>query len=203
MLYGNPTFFSRFSDVNALYIRCRWAQKNSSFDECGGVCGAAQGSILNNDDCTLTFDSTGKLIGSYYPIALMVEDFYTKSSSTPMSSVPIQCLIKIIAQPSCLSKPMISSNLSKCTNIQVGIQFNFTLTIAQGCSGTTINDFFRMPPLYMYKGPLTQVGSSNLWTITETWIPTANQGGSQVYCSIATDRYIAYLFPVTISRISL
>jgi hypothetical protein len=60
-----------------------------------------------------------------------------------------------------------------------------------------MTDVFTMPPLYMYKGNITQVGTSNVWTITETWTPQISQVGSQVYCAIATDRYYMYLIAAT------
>jgi hypothetical protein len=189
MLYGNLMSFSQFSNDDYLYFSCRWAQNTLAFDECGGVCGVASGSTLSTDNCTLTFDSTGKTIGDYYPIALMVEDFYNASSYTPLSSVPLQLLIKIVAVPSCPSKPIVSTILPVCTDISVGVQYNFTLTITEGCSNTSIVDFFRMPPLYMYKSDITQEGTSNVWMVNETWTPTVGQIGSQAYCAIAIDRY--------------
>ncbi|CAF4476610.1 unnamed protein product, partial [Rotaria socialis] len=78
----------------------------------------------------------------------------------------------------CPLQPQISSNLTACTAVQVGQTFTFTLTVVQGCSGTTLVDFFTMPPLYMIKGSIVSVGSIE-WTITETWIPTTTQLGSQ------------------------
>lgn len=109
-----------------------------------------------------------------------------------MSSVPLQFIITIVNTPTCPNKPVINSTLPSCKVIQVGIPFNFTLTITQGCPGTSIIDHFRMPPINMFKGPLTQVGSTNIWTITETWIPTDQQIGSQVYCAVATDRFTSF-----------
>jgi hypothetical protein len=147
----------------------------------------APGSTLENN-CTVIFNSIGKNVGDYYAIAVMVEDFYNDTTTTPLSSVPIQFLVLIVNTIVCSSKPTISSTLPKCSSIQVGVEFNFTLTITQGCPGTTVDDVFTMPPLYMYKGSLTQVGTSNVWTITESWIPDALQLGSQVYCALATDR---------------
>ncbi|CAF4906980.1 unnamed protein product [Rotaria sp. Silwood1] len=174
-------------DADNDVIRCRWAQNTTSLDECGDVCGIAPGSTLNSNDCTLLFDSTGTIVGQYYPITLMVEDFYTASSYSPFSSIPLQFLIKIVSTSNCFIKPTLSSNLSNCTAISVGVQFNFTLTIQQGCSNTTIVDIFRTPPVYMYKSDLTQIGSTNIWIATESWIPTVDQIGSQVYCAMATD----------------
>lgn len=106
-----------------------------------------------------------------------------------MSSVPIQFLITIVSTPVCPKKPVIESTLSECTVIEVGVSFTITLEIKQGCPGTVIVDYFRSPPNNMFKSGLTQIGSSNIWTITEMWIPTSDQIGSQVYCALATDKY--------------
>ena len=119
----------------------------------------------------------------------MVEDFYNESSNTSFSSVSIQFLIEIINTPTCLSKPIISSNLSANTIVQVGISFNFTCNNSIKCPGTTIIDFFRTPPLHMYKSNITFDAVNNISIVTETWTPTNDQIGSQVYCAIATDRY--------------
>jgi hypothetical protein len=120
----------------------------------------------------------------------MVEDFYNSTTDTPFNSVPIQFLIYIVGGTNCTSKPTISSSLPACTPIEVGSQFNFSLTILQGCPGTTITDVFTMPPQNVYKGALTQNGTSNVWILYETWIPTALQLGAQVFCAVATDRYL-------------
>ncbi|CAF4056468.1 unnamed protein product [Rotaria magnacalcarata] len=173
-------------DADGDYTSCRWAQKTGTFDECGDVCQSAPGSTLDGDNCTLTFNSTGTVVGQYYAVALMAEDFYDQSTYTPFSSVPIQFLIHIVGAAVCPLQPQISSNLTACTAVEVGQTFTFTLTVVQGCSGTTLVDFFTMPPLYMIKGSIVSV-ASNEWTITETWTPTAMQLGSQVYCSVATD----------------
>lgn len=161
-------------------------------DECAGVCGTASGSTLDNYGCTLTFNSTGKTVGDYYPIALMVEDFYTASSYPtypPFSSIPLQFLIKIVSKPSCFIKPIINSSLSDCTAVTVGVAFTFTLKIYQGCINTNITDVFRIPPVNMYKSQINSSGSTNVSTMYEIWTPAADQIGSQVYCAVATDRY--------------
>ncbi|CAF4179147.1 unnamed protein product, partial [Adineta steineri] len=174
-------------DADNDFIRCRWANKTSSFDECFSVCQPVSSATLDHDDCVLTFNSTGTKVGEYYAIALMIEDFATLSTPTPFSSVPLQFLITIVSTPVCPLKPTISSTLSPCTAIEVGVQFNYTLSISQGCAGTTVKDLFTMPPLYMYKGNITRVGTTNVWTVTETWTPEISQIGSQVYCALATD----------------
>ena len=119
----------------------------------------------------------------------MVEDFYNQSSNTPFSNVSAQFLIQIVNTPSCLSKPIINSNLSENTILQVGIPFQFTLTIQSTCPAVSIVDFYRIPPLYMQKSNITFDVTNNISTVTETWTPTADQIGSQSYYAMATDRY--------------
>ncbi|UJR07174.1 hypothetical protein I4U23_011462 [Adineta vaga] len=174
-------------DADNDYLLCRWAKNTTTFNECGDVCQMAPGSKLDESTCTVTFNSTGKTVGDFYAIALMVEDFYDATTNTSFSKVPIQFLVEIVSTPVCPLKPIITSTLPKCTPIQVGVQFNFTLTITSGCSGTTIKDVFTMPPLYMYKGNITRVGTTNVWTMVETWTPDSLQLGSQAYCALATD----------------
>ncbi|CAF1276497.1 unnamed protein product [Adineta ricciae] len=174
-------------DADGDYLRCRWGKNTSTINECGSICDSLPGGTIDANNCILTFNSTGKVIGTYYAAAMMVEDFSDSSSTTPFSSVPIQFLIQIVSTPICPLKPTIEMNLANCTAVEVGIQFNFALNVTIGCSGTTITDVNTNPPLYMYKGTLTRIGSTTVWTISQTWIPTSDQLGSQVYCAIATD----------------
>ncbi|CAF1393147.1 unnamed protein product [Adineta ricciae] len=174
-------------DADADYLRCRWSANTSTIDECGLLCEAVPGGTIDSTNCILTFNSSGKTMGSYYVVAMTVEDFSNATSLIPLSSVPIQFLIQIVSTPTCPLKPTISSILPKCTNIEVGVQFRFTLNITVGCFGTNVTDVNTNPPLYMYKGVLRRVGISNIWTIDETWIPASNQLGSQVFCAVATD----------------
>lgn len=77
-------------------LRCRWATDNTpvntnNWDECGSVCSPSlpNGFVLYPNNCTFTFTITAL---NYYAVALQIEDYFTSSSSTPMSSVPIQFL---------------------------------------------------------------------------------------------------------------
>lgn len=159
------------------------------FDECADICGIVPGSTLYEENCTLIFDSTGKQTGDYYAVALMVEDFYNDTNSTALSSVSIQFLIHIVGKPSCYSKPTVSLNSSNNTALLIGTGYSFTFIIKTNCSGVSIVDYYRSPLLNMGKSNLTYDTTNNLWTITETWKPTKDQLGSQIYCAVATDRY--------------
>jgi len=187
------TFSSKknsFSIPNFLFLflnSCRWAEQTSDLDECADVCYAAPGAILNEETCTLTFNSTGKTVGDYFAVTLMVEDYYNSTTEIPYSRVPVQFLIYIAAATACSTKPVITSSLPECSPIEVGVPFNFSLIITQGCSGTTVTDVFTMPPANVFKTSFTRNGTSNIWILTSTWTPISLQLGPQVYCAVATD----------------
>jgi hypothetical protein len=105
----------QMSDANSLDIlRCRWSTNNvapntnaNGYDECGSVCAPTlpTGYQLFGDNCTIVFTLTAV---NYYAVALQIEDFYTSSSTTPMSSVPIQFLFLGRAAPTgCIIAPSI------------------------------------------------------------------------------------------------
>lgn len=75
-------------------LKCRWSTASSNFnnfDECDSVCAPSlpMGYTLFGNNCTLKFTLTTV---AYYAVAFQIEDYYTPSSTTPMSSVPIQFL---------------------------------------------------------------------------------------------------------------
>ncbi len=92
-------------------LRCRWATSNSSswigYDECGSVCSPTLPSFtLYPNNCTLVFSLTVAL--NYTAVALQIEDFYNSTTTTPMSSVPIQFLFYGINAPTgCSTAPSI------------------------------------------------------------------------------------------------
>jgi hypothetical protein len=99
------------ADANSMDIlRCRWSTDNFStinwnnWNECESVCAPTlpTGFQLFADNCTLVFTLTAV---AYYGVALQIEDFYTASSPTPMSSVPIQFLFLGRNAPSGCSIP--------------------------------------------------------------------------------------------------
>jgi hypothetical protein len=102
-------------------LRCRWSTDNSlvntnNYDECGSVCAPTLPSYtLFPDNCTLVFTINTT---NYYAVALQIEDFYTSTSPTPMSSVPIQFLFYGIDAPiGCSTAPSIIGvrpNLGLC-----------------------------------------------------------------------------------------
>ena len=88
-------------------LKCRWSLSGISnyngYDECADVCSGLPGATLHEENCTLVFNLTQA--GKYAAVALQIEDYYPSSSSTPLSSVPIQFLFYGYAAPSGCSTP--------------------------------------------------------------------------------------------------
>lgn len=105
----------QMSDADAQdTLRCRWSTNNVSptnwnnYDECGSVCDPTlpAGTQLFQNNCTLLFTLA---VANYYAVALQIEDFYTPTSPTPMSSVPIQFLFLGRNPPGgCSTRPVIT-----------------------------------------------------------------------------------------------
>ncbi|CAF1047954.1 unnamed protein product [Rotaria sordida] len=177
------------SDVNiGDDVRCRWAvnQGSGSIDECSSICYSSSlpsGTTLSN--CTLSF--TGLVPNTCYPVALQVEDFINKTSTDPMSSVPVQFLICVKTTPSCTILPVIIS-LTDCLNVQVGVTTNFTLYIMNLCnSSATITEVIISQAISsMTVGTLTNsTTNTSLSYISLTWTPQSSQIGTQELCVYA------------------
>ncbi|CAF4563621.1 unnamed protein product [Rotaria socialis] len=95
------------SDQDGDIIRCRWANSSNGVDECSSI--AASG----------------------YAIALMVEDFINSSSTTPLSSAPVQFIVKIITPPSCSILPEVFLTGESYTPVKLtSLLYYKTLTMA-------------------------------------------------------------------------
>ncbi|CAF4262225.1 unnamed protein product [Rotaria socialis] len=125
------------SDPDGDIIRCRWANSLNGVDECSSI--AASG----------------------YAIALMVEDFINSSSTTPLSSAPVQFIVKIITPPSCSILPEVFLTGESYTPVKVNETFISQLLVS----------LTKLTSLLYYK--------------TLTMAPTIYQLGYQVMCTIA------------------
>ena len=92
----------------------------------------------------------------------------------------------------CTLKPLLTSDLTGdgCQGAQVGKNFTMTLTATNRCgSGRNISDIGTLSFPVVIKDPLNRnPTNASLWSMTITWIPTASQVGSQVFCAVAEDR---------------
>ncbi|CAF4550320.1 unnamed protein product [Rotaria sp. Silwood1] len=158
-----------------------------AIDECGDICypnSVPNGTTLTN--CTITF--TGLKAGVWYGIAIQVEDFIDNTSTTPMSSVPVQFLIYVQPQPACSNRPIIFP-LNRCLEVQVGISISFNLSAMNLCNSSVVKlaDIIVSSGITgMTRGNLTNLSTnSSVSYVKFTWTPQINQVGSQQLCTIA------------------
>jgi hypothetical protein len=195
-------------------VRCRWA--DLTLGECGGVCQDAPDpainqfftnmnqtvppATLNSKSCMLTFDGTHPLTVSpgYYAVALQIEDFASTTSTTPLSSVPIQFLIELVNSSSSCSKSCFFTgdrSASGCFATKVGDKYTDRLVAQVGCQLEQITEIqvlglsgnLQVTSLQTIQGTLE-------WYVNLTWIPTTDQQGANVICGMATDSafYVAF-----------
>ncbi|CAF3864382.1 unnamed protein product, partial [Rotaria sp. Silwood1] len=120
-----------------------------------------------------------------------VEDFIDGTSTTPMSSVPVQFLIYVQSQPACSKEPIIIL-LDRCLEVQVGISISFNLSAINLCNqsvATLIDIAVSNGITGMTHDNLIQSSTnSSIYYMTFTWTPQTNQIGSQQLCTIAYTR---------------
>lgn len=108
-----------------------------------------------------------------------------------MSSVPVQFLIYVMPQPSCSKQPIILP-VNGCLEVQVGVSMTFNLYAMNLCSvsvATLAAIVVSSGITGMSAGSLTTLPSNSSFSyVTFTWIPLANQVGSQQLCTIAFTR---------------
>ncbi|CAF4181560.1 unnamed protein product [Rotaria sp. Silwood2] len=157
-----------------------------AIDECGGICypnSLPNGTMLSN--CTLSF--IGLVPGTWYAVAVQVEDFINESSNTPMSSVPVQFLIYVMPQPFCQKPPVIVPFVD-CMEVLTGVSKSFSIYAMTMCDPNDVDiaEFVITSGITgMVVGSLTKsTSNSSLSYRNFTWTPQTNQIGLEELCMI-------------------
>ena len=183
-------------DIDRDIVKCRRAIKNSTYyhiivDECGGICQnlpdaqLITSSNLDNN-CTLIINIS--TVG-YYAIAIQIEDFMPSAPYYPLSSIPLQFVIRGI-NDSCYSPAIIGQNDNDATIIvSPNTLFSTSIIAKTGCNQTKIIKFSSdMLPLGVTSTSSITRHDSMTYSMVFTWTPTVNQiGTTQLYCTIAID----------------
>ena len=184
-------------DIDRDIAECRWAINNSTYyytpkmDECGGICQNLPNAQLItssnlDNNCTLIVNIS--TVG-YYAIAIQIEDFMPSAPYYPLSSIPLQFVIRGI-NDSCYS-PTIIGQIDNGVTIIVSPNTAFSTSIIAktGCNQTKIIKFSAdMSPLGVISTSSITRHDSMTYSMVFTWTPTVNQiGTTQLYCTIAID----------------
>ena len=137
--------------------------------------------------------SYGLAIGDY-AVALQVEDFMSSTDTTPLSSVPVQFVVRIRSFPSspCTSRPELVGD-TPLNGSYFEVPFNtswsatITARVSSSSTATSITEFITASPLGMRKSNLTQYDNPREWQIDVTWTPTESQFGPNIFCYAAMD----------------
>ncbi|XP_063402647.1 uncharacterized protein LOC134686779 [Mytilus trossulus] len=173
-------------DEDGDFVKCRWATNSSGVIECGQACSGLSNSILDEENCTVTYNAMGA--PGWYVVALQIEDFATRQYTNPLSSLPLQFMVYIYSfSTSCDSKPVIETNVADGSVIQIYMNITYQQTIIAS-SLSSIAAINTVSPLGMTKSELLTYGASNNKSyIDVTWIPTETQVGSHIFCYTAFD----------------
>ncbi|CAH1781810.1 unnamed protein product [Owenia fusiformis] len=144
-------------DVDGDDIRCRWAEFERF--ECAGVCNSANAiAQLDYMDCSLRI--SGRLETGFYAAAIMIEDFDDVSSTTPLSSVPVQFLLLVFnSDAGCSSAPTFSTT-TRNEGACVGVTQSFVepITVNTGNARGIITDIDTVSPQGLEKSEVLQRG---------------------------------------------
>ncbi|CAF0805972.1 unnamed protein product [Adineta ricciae] len=171
-------------------LRCRWSNASGNinqYDECGGICMGVPGASLISSNCTIVFTLT--VAYKYAGVALQIEDYYSASSTTPMSSVPLQFLFYGYPTPSgCSIPPTIIGDRPNraCIGTPIGSNVTEYVIVQVGCTGQRIVEFVSTSPIGMKKSAILNP-SAGIYQLILSWIPTADQYGPQSFCAGAVD----------------
>ena len=121
---------------------------------------------------------------------MQVEDFINSTSTTPLSSIPVQFLVQVVSPPSCDYPPQVIANPEpeSCTAVRVGYSVDIQLIATSSCgANTSIVDIFMQAFSGVTGGSLVSINSTTFQKYY-SWTPTASQIGYQLICAMAVDR---------------
>ncbi|XP_048727710.2 uncharacterized protein LOC125645867 [Ostrea edulis] len=176
------------ADDDGDIVRCRWG-RSSPFDECSGICNSFPAAVLHETTCTLDYSSTSNTPG-YYGVAIQIEDFSSISSSTPLSSIPLQFLVEIFdSSIACASAPSFISPTPPdggCYEAVRGITFRIEIRIRTGTDSQQIYEVTTQSPVGVIKSGIHAISQTDYYVML-TWTPTNSQQGSYIICFMAED----------------
>ena len=117
-----------------------------------------------------------------------MEDFVSASSTTPMSAVPVQFIIKMVNSPTCSFLPEMVNSGQTCVTLKVNETYTSDLFAVNHCgSNVSIIDISSVSFTGMQQSTLQRMNSS-LYYKTLTWTPSSSQLGYHIMCSMALNR---------------
>ncbi|CAF1283628.1 unnamed protein product [Didymodactylos carnosus] len=179
-----------YVDPDGDYVACRWSTGTECKDVCYPTNIPANTTVSNTDGCFITI--TPLSVSDWYCAPLQVEDFYTSTSSSSLSSVPVQFLINVYTMPT-YTVPVMNSTDSACIGVQVGVQWSTTLDVYQAGGTLTSRSISTIDVQQTFtpgvtEGSIIQATTDHsLYTESLSWTPQQADVGPQIVCAVARD----------------
>ena len=144
--------------------------------------------------CELQYTGSNLATGDY-AVALQVEDFKSPTDITPLSSVPVQFVVRVQVIASnlpCTDKPEFVGTTpadEACFGVPFNTSWRATITarVSDSSTSTSISEIVTASPLGMNKSDLVPSSNPGEWQVNVTWIPAASQFGPNIFCYAALD----------------
>ena len=153
--------------------------------------------------------SANTLSTGWYGVALQIEDFASTTSTTPLSSIPLQFLVNVFdSSASCASRPQlvgVTPPDGSCYPVASGSTWTARIVAQSGSSSVRyfllitvklllchnlirrITDIVTASPAGLTKSSLRSGPGTNQRYIDVTWSPSASQTGPNIFCYYAQD----------------
>ncbi|KAK3802695.1 hypothetical protein RRG08_001958 [Elysia crispata] len=182
-------------------VQCQWAVG----DECKTVCNGLPGAILDEEECTITFESStarNYVRDEFYAVALTIRDYPEtsitlghdrKTPSDSLSSVPIQFLIKTPTFPvGCDEKPrFVHPTPAEGSELVFWSGDPISIVVAADNSNDILKKVTLIDvigPVHLVQSSLTQDTSrTNTFQKTLTWQTTDADIGDHIVCARAVN----------------
>ncbi|XP_033106419.1 uncharacterized protein LOC117108507 [Anneissia japonica] len=180
----NHTLIIPVTDPDEDTVRCRWAVGSR---ECGSVCGGLPFALLEESTCTIRYEAKYQL--GWHAVAVMIEDFASPLSASPLSKIPLQFLVNVFSSNGlCSSAPEFVNPTPKdgaCIGVPENDTYVQAIVVRSGGVGVGISAIETVSPLGFSKTGVSQVENNDqLFYVNVTWTPTNQQQGENILCYI-------------------
>ncbi|XP_063427622.1 uncharacterized protein LOC134711108 [Mytilus trossulus] len=187
-------------DVDGDTVRCRW----STSTEAASISKLLPNAVLNENKCLIEFSAvpgSNYTLNNWYAVALTMEDYprttinidgkiYTPN--TPITSVPLQFLVRVEASPSqCNDKPVFVSPRPSEGIVKV-LKATHTLNVkfyVQSKTSLLAIDVDGPRDLLKSNIKPDDQGRPNTWLVEVTWRPQQSDQGTHIMCASAEDQF--------------
>ena len=177
------------SDADGDIIRCRWANGT----ECGDSCYMPPTIVLDTVNCVLSFNLSSAI--GYYGIRIKVEDFPNITSTSPMSSVGLQFLVRSYTPYNISSQAIFEPPTKQdkdYVSIPLGSDYNDTIIVNTNNPNMNLTEVLTLSPPIFYKSQVLPYSTSNstLFYVNVSWTPTST--GVSLFCFMGLIYQLTY-----------